>query len=51
MHYGISAIFNQMPFSNDAVSDDSDFALDLEGLDVAGAKPPRQTPERSSSTR
>jgi hypothetical protein len=55
MLYGISAVFNQMPFLNDAVSDDFNFALDvaldLGALDVAGAKPPRQTPERQSSTR
>ncbi len=55
MLYGISALFKQVPFSNDGVSDDFNFALDvafdLGAFDVAGAKPPRQTPERQSSRR
>lgn len=56
MLYGISAVFDQMLFSNDVVFDALDFALDLGALDPgaldsAGAKPLRRTPDRPSSTR
>src|ERR1700676_1966094 len=39
MPYGIIAIFDQTPFSNDAL------------LDAACARPPTRTPDRPSSTR
>jgi hypothetical protein len=42
MLYGISAVFDQMPVSNDAV---------LDALGIAGAKPPQRVPDRPSSTR
>src|ERR1700682_5634256 len=42
MPYGIIAIFDQTPFSNDAL---------LDALDAACARPPTRTPDRPSSTR
>jgi hypothetical protein len=43
MLYGIIAVFDQMPFSNDNVWN----AVD----DVACAQPPTRTPDRPLSTR
>jgi hypothetical protein len=43
MLYGIIAVFDQMPFSNDAVWN----AVD----DAACAQPPTRTPDRPLSTR
>jgi hypothetical protein len=48
MLYGIIAVFDQMPFSNDVVwNDDVWNAVD----DVACARPPKRTPDRPLSTR
>jgi hypothetical protein len=46
MLYGISAVFNQLPFSNDAVPD----ALDPDALDRS-TRPPALAPDTASSTR
>jgi len=46
MLYGISAVFDQLPFSNDAVLD----ALDVDAHDV-GTRPPALAPDTPSSTR
>jgi hypothetical protein len=42
MLYGIIAVFDQMPFSNDAV---------WNAVDAACAQPPTRTPDRPLSTR
>ena len=51
MLYGISAVFDQLPFSNDAVLD----ALDVDAHDVdahdVGTRPPALAPDTPSSTR
>jgi hypothetical protein len=46
MLYGISAVLDQLPFSNDAVLD----ALDVDAQD-AGTRPPALAPDNPSSTR
>ncbi len=54
MFYGISAVFDRLPLSNDAVLDALDVALDV-ALDIGardvGARLTAHTPDTPSSTR
>ncbi len=53
MLYGIIAVFDQMPFSNDDVWNDDVWNDDVWNAvdDVAYARPPTRAPDRPLSTR